>query len=804
MNTRLLAKASLIALAAGIALPQAASAQGSVGALRDEILVTATKKADAENVQDVPLAITAYGADQLDALKVRDLGNLSYSMPNVGLEDIGTSRGVANFSIRGLATNSSIPSIDPAVATFVDGVYLGQNAGVVMDIFDLESVEVLRGPQGILFGRNVTGGAVLLNTKKPNMDEFEMSFKGALENGFKGTGNNYYLMGSMSGPLVDNTLAFKLSAYYNNDRGYFKRYLPQTNQEATLDAIGGTLSFLDAVGFPIGTDGPGGTENFGKAETYIFRPQFLWTPSDSLEIIARFERFHSEGQGPASQNHPRNLEAFQNLAGQYFPSRPQSNPLFTAPKDSFIFSIDEPGYYEQIVDAVTVEANLDVGFGDGVITNIFGWRDSRGTSIGDIDATPFFLFHSFADNELEQLSNEIRYSGRFFDRVDVTTGFYYYDAEHKYQENRFILGNFRTLFGGGLQDSRNYGIFGQFDWDLSDTFTFIAGGRWTNEKKSARISNITLGGSPCSVILETCTVHFTDENTWKNFTPKVGFQWDATDFMNVYGHWSQGIRSGGYNFRNTSVFLPIERFEEEKVNAYELGFKAQPADGRVQINAAFFINDISDMQREINLPDPAAGVVQLIRNTADATIFGIEIEGQYFVTDNLVLQGHVGHLNGDYDKVLFNLNSDCIDVNGNTLCDAGALSPFTLPEPGITDERDLQLGIPRLTPWTYGAGFVHSASLGGLGELSTRFSWSHRDDTPYTDNNLGILQGADIIDSSISLALSSSATLSVYGQNLLDEVTHGGETQLPLSIAGGTFAPLNKGRIVGIELQLDM
>ena len=114
------------------------------------VTVTATKKANVENVQDVPVAVTAFNSDTLDALNVRDLGSLSYSTPNVSLTDAGTSRGVANFSIRGLGINSTIPSIDPTVGTFVDGVYLGTNGGVVLDLFDLDSVEILRGPQGIL------------------------------------------------------------------------------------------------------------------------------------------------------------------------------------------------------------------------------------------------------------------------------------------------------------------------------------------------------------------------------------------------------------------------------------------------------------------------------------------------------------------------------------------------------------------------------------------------------------------------------------------------------------------------------
>ncbi|HBS35393.1 MAG TPA: TonB-dependent receptor [Parvularcula sp.] len=788
MTKRHLAKASIFALCAA-ATP--AFAQSAVDAFKDEILVTATKKADAENVQEVPLAVTAYGEDQLDALKVRDLGNLSYSMPNVGLEDIGTTRGVANFSIRGLGVNSSIPSIDPAVGTFVDGVYLGQNGGVVFDIFDLESVEVLRGPQGILFGRNVTGGAVLLNSKRPNLSQAEGKLKLAAESGLRGTGNNYYAQGYYSIPLIEDVLAFKLSGYYNNDRGWFDRYLGGPNLEARLDAIGGTASALDTAGFPIATNAPDAFANFGKAETWVVRPQILWQPADNFSALIRYEHFDSEGDGPASQNHSGFRPGFDTVAGVAVQPIPSTNVFFSAPKDSFTFSIDEPGNYTSRADSVTAEFNLDVG--EGTITNIFGWRDTRGTSVGDIDATPFWLFHSFASNDYRQISNEIRYAGRFFDRVDLTAGFYYFDASHVYQENRFILGGFRNLFGGGLQDSRNWAVFAQADIDITDTFTLIGGGRYTNERKSAVLSNITLNPVACSVAAGTCSVELDDEFTWKNFTPKIGFTWAAREWMNVYGHWTQGVRSGGYNFRNTSVIFPTERFDEETVNAYEIGFKAQPGDGRATINASVFVNDISDLQRELNLADSVAGVVQLIRNTADATVFGFEIEAQVLVTDNLIFQGNLGRLDGEYDRVLFNLNSDFIDTNGNTTQQAG--------EPDIIDDRDLRLDIPRLSPWTWGAGFIHSMEVAGH-DVSTRLQYSHRDPTAYTDNNLGILLGAEIIDASVAIDV-GAATVSLYGQNLLNEVTHGGETQLPGTLGGGSFAPLNKGRVVGLEIEVN-
>src|SRR5690606_2739866 len=130
--------------------------------------------------QELPLAMNAYGADELRALNMEDLPSLSYAMPNVQFEDIGTARGIANFSIRGVGVNSSIASVDPAVGVFVDGMYLGLNAGTITDGFGLEAVEVLRGPQGTLYGRNVTGGAVLVRTRAPT-DAFEAQARVAYE-----------------------------------------------------------------------------------------------------------------------------------------------------------------------------------------------------------------------------------------------------------------------------------------------------------------------------------------------------------------------------------------------------------------------------------------------------------------------------------------------------------------------------------------------------------------------------------------------------------------------------------------------
>lgn len=521
----------------------------------------------------------------------------------------------------------------------------------------------------------------------------------------------------------------------------------------------------------------------------LLRPSLYWTPTDSFELILRYEHGDVESEGPAAQNHTNGLGI--------------TNPFFSAPRDTFDFSINEKGSADQKWNQAIAEARIDLG-ASGVFTNIFGWRDYEAATLSDIDATPQTLFHASATTDQDQLSNELRYNNRLFDAADITLGFYYFTQDIAYNERRNIAFGTRLFYGGGVQDQKTWAAFGQVDLDLSDRFTLNFGGRYTHEEKDVIISNLVLNSnlpavmnpSPsCDVrIPGDCIEDFVDSDSWNNFTPKVGFEWRASDFMNVYAHWTRGVRSGGYNFRNTSLasvpilggmpnpaynplFLPGP-FDEEEVDSYELGFKAQPGDGKATINAAVYVNDISNMQRELNLADPLAGVVQVIRNTADATIWGIEIEAQIAFTDNFIVMGNVGHTSGSYDSVLFDISSD-----------------------GVINANDLLLEIPRLAPWTYGVGFVHTLPLSDNVAIDSRFNYSHRDRAFYTDNNLGVLNEVDMIDASIALNM-GSAILSIYGKNLTNEVNFGGDTQLPGALGGGTFSPLQKGRRIGMELQV--
>ena len=656
---------------------------------------------------------------------------------------------VANFSIRGLGITASIPSIDPTVGVFIDGVYMGQNAGVVIDMFDIESIEVLRGPQGTLFGRNVTGGAVLINSKRPT-DELEFSVRGAVDGNPNGDGGlNYYLMSSISAPFTDS-FGGRLSVYHNNDKGWFEN----------------------------GFDG----SNHGKSETTIIRPVFAWSPTEDLEFLFRWEHMETEGDGPTAQSHENGL----GVAPAFAPFE----------RDSFDFAIDERGLQDVEVDFVTLQMDWDVDFGNGTVTGIYGYRDYGMSAVSDIDAQPVWLFHAPAWLESEQSSFELRYTGNFGDAT-VTTGLYWFEMDMLYHERRELLGiatggvaPAATQDGGGDYSVESKAWFGTVDYALNDSWFVTGGLRYTQEDKSAKIASLIFNvNKPCNVVLEgNCPFDFQDSNDWNAWSGKLGATWLLSNDRRIYGHWSRSQRSGGYNLRNTAVdtvnFGPGP-FDEEVVDSFELGYKSEFA-GKGRFNAAVFYNQVDDMQREVNLADPLAGVVQVIKNTANARLMGVELDGVFAISDTTLIMASLGYVDPKYTDVFFDLNGD-----------------------GVVNEADKRLKLPRAAELTYSVGLTQDWIYDNGSNLSFRISYSYRDDAFYSDNNLGYFLDQDIVDAGFDYRTADGHWIfSVYGRNLLNSVNHGGDTQLPSNLLGipigGTFSPLAKGRVVGLEFTYNL
>jgi iron complex outermembrane receptor protein len=687
----------------------------------ETVTISAQKRGVDEDAQTVPIALTAVSGVELEDRHVRDLQDLTVAAPNVTLADAGTVPGYANFTIRGLGVSTTIPSMEPAVGVFVDGIYLGMSVGAVFDLFDIEDIEILRGPQGLLFGRNTTGGAILINTRRPG-DQFMVRGRFNYETGPQTTGAV-----SVEGPIGDQLRA-KIVGYYSNDDGWF------TNQ----------------------FDGG----SFGASRTGFVRPTVVWSPSAAFETTIIYERSWTRGDGAVAQN-----------------------PTYY---QDFDVAIDNRGYIHLDWEAVTVESNWTRP--RGVFTNLFGFRRLDQDTSADIDARPIPGFNGLSKLEQDQFSEELRYSGRFFERLDVTAGLYFFTQSYTYLERRVLAGGAIDSTLGADVDNTNYAAFMQADYHVNPVFTLIAGGRFTWEEKSVQIATFypTTAGSRCDFTTGICNYNFPGpgfpgspgSESWDHFTPKLGAQWQPNEDMLVYGHWTQGVRSGGYNVRNTSLVVPIPPgpYGPELQDAFEVGLKSDWLDNRLRLNAAAFYSSIEDIQRDVNFADPVVGVVQVTRNTADATIKGFELELVGAPTDELVLYGNVGYLDGSYDAIFYDLDGGGIGAS------------------------DLGLSIPRLSKWSYAVGATYAVNLPGDFLLRLRADYGYRSRAAATDSNATYFAPIEDLTASATVTLPQGHwSFSLYGRNLLDKVSEGVNAPLPLTLGGGSFRTLNEGRVIGIE-----
>lgn len=719
--------------------------------LPPEIVVIGTKKAKAERVKEVAAAISVFDEAEIEVRKLRDLQGLTYSIPGVSLDAVGTFRGTANFSIRGLGINSSIASVDPTVGTFVDGVYMGSNAGVLLDLFDVQRIEVLRGPQGTLHGRNTTGGAILLETANPTSD-WQVKALSALEGPIDGGRGapSVTVQSSLSGPLA-NGVAFRLSAYFKDDGGYFRN------------------RFNDS--------------NLGDAETVIVRGGLSYM-TGPLRLLLKGEFLDSGGDGAVGQNHG----------------------LFS--RDTFDVALDNEGKISAQSAFGTLRADYDLDDG-GMITNIAGYRKYDQRTDNDIDSTSAFLFHSQTALRQEQVSNELRYAGSL-GALGITVGAYYFHQQIDYQEDRFFPAG-RPQSGGGRQRHQVLGVFGQGEYALADGLSLLAGLNWSREDKAAAVTYVRPRAA-CSVMDGTCPTTgpnplfplesngFEERRSWDNAAPKLGLKYKAGEDTHFYGTWTRGNRSGGFNVRVTQPrsfeALAAERgthaYDDERVDAYELGAKLGGLAGRGALNLAVYRSDVRDLQREVNVASLTSGLAQSIFNTADARISGGEAEASLWL-GRTRLNANVGHIVAGYRNVRFDISGD------------GAVGP-----------ADVELQLPRVPKWTFGGEIVHSVGGYGSSSLLVRIAYQHRDRYAWTDSNFGWVGASDNLDVDFRWHPSeSNISVSLYGRNLLDQVQFGGDTQLgfaggPFSDgnnrpfdprpAAGTFSPLAKGRAVGAQL----
>jgi len=604
-----------VLLAAG-----AASAQDSATNL-DEVIVTAQKRA--ENLQDVPISISAVSSASIEKAGITTLDGIQRLTPGMNMSAIGS--GFVSYTyIRGAGTNVIDSGADPSVAFFVDEVYLAGTAGLQADLLDVERVEVLKGPQGTLFGRNAAAGAVSIITKRA-----EETFN-AYVSADVGNYDLYAVRGGITGPLsADGAWRYRLSGAHREHGAY-------TNNPAGRD--------------------PGSIDNYSAR--------------GSLEYVGDKLNFRLTGDYFTSDNGMTNhYLSTVNVAGFL---NPAVAPLLPQDQDMFRRYYNTNGFEKQDTYSIAARFEYDLGF--ATLTSISGYRDNHFKRLQDQDGSLAFGYALGTDQEDVTFSQELRLANDG-ERFHWIAGLYYYHGMTDRRDTIIVGQDFAVPTARGTIGSygqnintRSYAVFGQATYDFTDQLSLTVGGRYTKDKKTSDQATDPFGPvGPYFVTLKP---------SWDSFDPAITVQYKATDEINLYASAKQGYKSGGFQSLPGTLQLASTIYNPEKVKAYELGAKTQWLGGRLTANIAAFHADIKNQQI---LRIPSAGLT-IIDNAGATKTDGVDLSLGARVTPRFRLDVNATIQKARFDRYV----SNGVSFKGNAQLRSpdlmtSAVAEYTLP-----------------------------------------------------------------------------------------------------------------------------
>jgi iron complex outermembrane receptor protein len=740
-------KQLVIALAAaGVGVTSVPVVQAQQGML-EEITVTARKRE--ESMQDVGISVSALSETEIQRQFARDIQDLANIAPNLIVDDTGQGPGgTAAIFIRGVGVADLEKNFDPAVGVSVDGVFIGSTAGALLRSIDLARVEVLRGPQGTLFGRNTVGGMINLERTRPT-GELGGRFRAGVENY-----DTWYADGIFNFALSDD-LAVKLTASIRDQgEGYYDNKTFNRDQ--------------------------------GRQEYTNLGANFLWNATETLELEYTYNREELDQDTPALVNLTRPDQLFCTAYGYCAPSigetitgdplgvaggggRPPAPPSFETnitPTEAIV-----PAFMDAFFDTEThiLEARWDITESLR-LDYIYGRWESDEDSLQDWDGVPELLYHTQRPGEWEQDSHELRFTWDDGGALSAQAGVFLWDSEYESRMRSYIgfavPGLVLDIPQTTNQTTESIAAFFEADWRLNDKFTFTFGGRYTEDEKESRqfgeVNTLDQGR----------TSHPSEK--WDEFTPRVGLKYFHNEDVMLFATYSVGYRSGGFNGRVASLEEAIQPYDPETVDNYELGIKSELFDNRLRLNATIFTMEYNDKQEELQLPsnETDTGQKTVVINPSSATISGFEVDMQAYVTEGLSLRANVGYLDSEYDDFVYT------DVEG-----------------AVVDLSNLEFR--RAPEWTGTIDATYEWEVGG-GNAWVRGSYRYIDDH-YTSitNNIESENGSQgLVDASVNYAI-GDLQFSLFGRNLTDEdtFTHGYE------VAGlWSYASVRRPRTYGLEV----
>ena len=753
-----------LALVAGFLAPGALIAQEGAPAESGQLEeVTVTARFREESLQRTPLAITAITGETLELRNATNVVDIGHFSPNVTINPLGAGYGptlVAN--IRGIGLTDFKPVFEPGVPIYVDDVVLARATGAVLDLLDLERVEVLRGPQGTLFGKNAAGGAIRMISRKPTGDG-----PGFIE-GTYGKFNRIDVRGAFETPIVKDHLFARLSFSSKKRDGYVDEL-----DFACEMALLGTPQLAGTLPRNISARGSGKgckVDELGGEDVRAARLALRFVGSEAFELNLVTDVTDDQSPGPADKTLAINpavglVTRFNNEVagpryGVAFDNRFITNNPFTTYStfEDPINGLETPnishvkhwGASGTADWKLTDDLNLKVILAHRKFDAEFG-RDS--------DGSPLPINHTFDRFLHDQDSAEVRLNGSLFSkRTDWTVGGFYFKA-NDFQPNFVVLfPNLTPPFVQSLidridnQDSKNWAVFLHTVNHLTDALTLTVGARYTHDKKDFTV--IRSQQSNGALLFPITTAHTEATRT----TPMTSLSYQWTDTLNTYVSWQRGFRGGGFNPRPASA-AQVTAFNPEDLDSYEVGLKSEWFDRRLRLNLAAFYVNYTDMQ----LPSVFVGSDNTVTfpplNAGKAHMDGVEVEFQANPFGGLHFDGSVGYLGFQYE-------------------DLGKADPaYILAQTGsIANSRAApckECRPLRAPDWTAALGAQYNLPVPDVGTFTFRADASYQGRVFYSANNFfrASQPAYTLLNANISWqSVDQSWSVALLGTNLTNEL----------------------------------
>lgn len=574
----------------------------------ERIQVTARRKT--ESIQDVPVSVSSFGAGDLESVGVEDITELQQRIPNATIQVSRGTNSTLTAYIRGVGQQDPLWGFEPGVGVYIDDVYVARPQGAVLEVFDIERIEVLRGPQGTLYGKNTIGGALKYVTKELTGYN-ELSVQGTI-----GSYNQRDIKISGQTALTDN--------FY----------------------VGAAVASLNRDGF--GEYVNTGEENYNK-DLMTYRLSAKWLINDDMDL-----KFSYDNTDDSSNSKGGYRLLTSAVTGQE-PYADVYNSNTAMPVDN---TVETEGW------SLTYNWNIN---DDWAFKSITASREGYTNTNIDFNSTGEPIFMVPAIYEDEQFTQEFQVSYSNNRNFDFVGGVYLYDGEACGVFGTVLpmylaaLGGV-TVDNGGCVDTDSLAVYGQGNYAISDDLTLTVGGRLTKDEKEADVFRYTyLGvhyinqdpnadyGTPFAVNSE-----FTTKADWSKFSPHVALNYKLSEDVMVYGSYSNGFKSGGVDMRADQSLNPTinEPYDPEIVDTVEFGMKTELMDGRMRLNTAVFYSDYQDMQVTVQRVVPA-GISSQVLNAGESTVKGFEFETVFAATDSLNVTAMLGYIDAEFDSVIY-------------------------------------------------------------------------------------------------------------------------------------------------------